>query len=241
MNRFVFIIPFRNVAPYIRECASSLINQSNKNWIAHFIDDVSTDDTLSNIPPDSRFSFKRNEERLTALPNIHNGIMDLNLNDEDVICILDGDDLLIRPDAIDILDKMYIDGALLTYGQYVTTQSVGHCRPYTTETFKHVRDSREYWASHLRTFKFKLYKEIMVQDPNLDCYKDSNGEMYRSCYDVAIMVPLLEIAGFDKVKFNPVPLYFYRIHPQNDYSVDPVLQYAIADEVYNKKKFKQIF
>lgn len=243
MNRFVFIIPFRNVAPYIKDCANSLINQNNKNWIAHFIDDVSTDDTISNIPDDPRFTIKRNTERLTALPNIHYGIMDLNLNDDDIICILDGDDFLARPDSIDIVDRFYTDeNALLTYGQYISSAgNMGHCIPYTQETFKHVRDSRQYWASHLRTFKFKLYKEILNQDPNLDCYKDSNDEMYRSCYDVAIMVPLLEIAGFDKVKFNPVPLYFYRIHPQNDYSVDPVLQYSIADEVYSKKKFTQVF
>lgn len=81
----------------------------------------------------------------------------------------------------------------------------------------------------------------MEQDPNLDCYKDSNGDMYKMTYDVAIMLPLLEIAGFDKVKFNPTPIYFYRIHPQNDYSVDPRLQYGIADEIYRKKKFNQIF
>lgn len=241
-NRFVFIIPFRNVAPFIKECANSLINQNNKNWIAHFIDDVSTDNTISNIPTDPRFIIKRNTERLTALPNIHYGIMDLNLNDDDVICILDGDDFLIRPDALDIVGKFYDDGALLTYGQYVASVgNIGHCRPYTKESFNHVRDGREYWASHLRTFKYKLYKEVMVQDPNLECYKDKNGEWYRSCYDVAVMVPLLEIAGFDKVRFNVTPIYFYRIHPQNDYSVDPVLQYAIADEVYSKKKFTQVF
>jgi hypothetical protein len=164
------------------------------------------------------------------------------LNDDDIICILDGDDYLIRPDSIDLIDEFYRDGALLTYGQYIASAgNIGHCRAYTRESFSHVRDSREYWASHLRTFKYKLYKEIMIQDPNLSCFKDNNGEMYRMTYDVAIMVPLLEIAGFDKVKFNPTPVYYYRIHPQNDYSVDPKLQYGIADEIYGKKKFNQVF
>jgi hypothetical protein len=59
-----------------------------------------------------------------------------------------------------------------------------------------------YWASHLRTFKFKLYKELIKQDPKLNCYKDNLGEFYKSCYDVAIMTPLMEIAGFDNIKFN---------------------------------------
>ena len=46
--------------------------------------------------------------------------MDLNLDDDDVICLLDGDDFLVRPDSIDIINKLYEDGGLLTYGQYVS-------------------------------------------------------------------------------------------------------------------------
>ena len=242
MSRFVFIIPFRNVAPYIKDCANSLINQNYKNWIAYFIDDQSNDGTVDNIPSDPRFKIKVNTERLTALPNIHYGIMDLNLEDDDVICLLDGDDFLIRPDSIDIINKLYEDGALLTYGQYVSSAgNMGHCIPYTTESFKGVRDSRQYWASHIRTFKFKLYKEILNQDTDLSCYKDNNGEWYKMTYDVAIMVPLMEMAGFDKVKFNPIPVYYYRIHQQNDYSVNAHLQYKIADEIYGQKKFTQVF
>jgi hypothetical protein len=97
-----------------------------------------------------------------------------------------------------------------------------------------------YWASHLRTFKYKLYKELLVQDPNLNCYKDRNGEFYTSCYDVAIMTPLMEMAGFERIKFNPTPIYYYRIHPQNDYFVDPILQKSIADEAFAKSPFKKI-
>ena len=127
MSRFVFIILFRNVAPYIKDCANSLINQNYKNWIAYFIDDQSNDGTVDNIPSDPRFKIKVNTERLTALPNIHYGIMDLNLEDDDVICLLDGDDFLIRPDSIDIINKLYEDGALLTYGQYVSSAgNIGH-------------------------------------------------------------------------------------------------------------------
>jgi hypothetical protein len=36
MNRFVFIIPFRNVKDYIDE-PNSLINQKNKNWLQYFV------------------------------------------------------------------------------------------------------------------------------------------------------------------------------------------------------------
>jgi hypothetical protein len=72
----------------------------------------------------------------------------------------------------------------------------------------------------------------------LNCYKDNLGEFYKSCYD-GNYDPLMEIAGFDNIKFNPTPVYFYRLHEQNDHSVDPILQKNIADEVFNKNTFKR--
>ena len=95
MNNFVFIIPFRNVANYIDICTKSLLLQSYKNWKAIFIDDVSNDGSMLKIPNDPRFIKIINEERVTALPNIHNAIINNKLEEEDIICILDGDDYLL--------------------------------------------------------------------------------------------------------------------------------------------------
>jgi glycosyltransferase involved in cell wall biosynthesis len=240
-NRFIFIIPFRNVKDYITQCSNTIIVQNYKNWIAVFCDDESNDDTTDYITKDTRFTIKRNEKRITALPNIHYGIVDSNLDDEDIICLLDGDDFLIRTDALDILNKLYQDNTLLTYGQYIWPNGQpGHCIPYTEETFAKLR-SGGYWASHMRTFKYKLYKEMMNQDPELSCYKDKNGDFYTITYDVAIMTPLMEIAGFNKIKFNPEPVYYYRIHQQNDHFVDPNLQKSVADEIFAKSKFNCAF
>lgn len=240
-NRFIFIIPFRNVSRYIQDCSISMIGQNYKNWKAYFLDDASTDNTIQNIPSDSRFVVKSNKERVTALPNIHNGIMGAELDDEDVICILDGDDHLIRPDALDVINGLYQDDTLLTYGQYIWPNgAIGHCKAYTESEFKTLRTGG-YWASHMRTFKYKLYKELLNQDPNLNCYKNKKGEYYTITYDVAIMTPLMEMAGFTKVKFNPDPVYFYRIHEQNDHAVDAKLQKDVADEIFTKSPFKQVF
>lgn len=241
-NRFVFIAPFRNVKDYIKKCADSIIYQNYKNWIAIFCDDESSDGTTDHITHNEKFIIKKNEKRITALANIHYGIINSNLNDDDVICILDGDDFLIRPDTLDILNNLYQDDTLLTYGQYVwPTGQIGHCSPYTKESFKRVRSDKVYVASHIRTFKYKLYKEIMIQDPNLDCYKNINGEFYTMTYDLAIMLPLMEICGFDKIKFNPIPVYYYRTHNQNDHAIDIKLQFNIAEEIYKKNNFIRIF
>jgi hypothetical protein len=82
---------------------------------------------------------------------------------------------------------------------------------------------------------------MMNQDPELSCYKDKNGDFYTITYDVAIMTPLMEIAGFNKIKFNPEPVYYYRIHQQNDHFVDPNLQKSVADEIFAKSKFNCAF
>ena len=239
MNRFVFIIPFRNVKPFIKDCYNSILMQKYQNWIAIFCDDASADGSVSDIPKDERFIIKINQKRITALPNIHYGIVDSNLNDDDIICILDGDDLLIRDNVLDIIDGLYNDETLLTYGQYIWPNGqIGHCKPYTESEFLNLRNGG-YWASHMRTFKYKLYKELIKQDPELLCFKNNNGEFYTITYDVAIMTPLMEIAGFNRIKFNKEPIYYYRIHEQNDHYVDPVLQKNIADEIFAKKKFKE--
>lgn len=242
MNRLVFIIPFYNVSAFIKECADSLINQTYKNWIAIFVDDCSSDNSTDNIPADDRFKIIKNTERVTALPNIHNAIVNSSLNDEDIICLLDGDDKLSSNYACQIVDDFYKRyNPLLSYGQYVTSNNqMGHCIPYTPQTFTQLRTGG-YWASHLRTFKYKLYKEIMNQDPNLSCYKDANGNFYKMTYDVCIMLPLMEMAGLNNIYFNNIPIYFYRLHSNNDHAINMQLQYGIANEVYAKKKFNQVF
>lgn len=239
--RFVFIIPFYNVKDFIKDCYTSLLNQWNKNWIAIFADDQSTDGTVSLIPQDSRFIIKKTPYKMTALPNIHYAITESNLNDDDVICILDGDDFLLRPDSIDIINSLYKEGALLTYGQYMWPNgSIGHCQPYNTHTFSKLRTGG-YLASHLRTFKYKLYKEIINQDPNLNCYKDINGNFYKTCYDIAIMTPLMEMAGLDNIRFNSIPIYYYRLHPNNDHYLYGELQKKTEYEIFTKPPFKKVF
>ena len=241
MNRFVFIIPFRNVKDFIKQCYESLLSQNNQNWIAIFCDDVSDDGTLDNLPNDPRFVIKRTSERITALPNIHYGIIESNLNDDDIICILDGDDFLFRKDAIDIIDNLYNDNTLLTYGQYAWPNGApGHCIAYNSTSFANLRKGG-YWASHLRTFKYKLYKQLLVEDPNLDCYKGDNGEFYKTCYDIAIMTPLMEMAGLENIKFNSIPIYYYRLHPNNDHSLYGKLQKDTEKEIFNKKPFRKVF
>ena len=149
MNRFVFIIPFRNVKSFIKDCYNSILMQKYQNWIAIFCDDASTDGSISDIPKDERFIIKRNEKRITALPNIHYGIVESNLDDSDIICILDGDDFLIKDNVLDILNELYNDdNTLLTYGQYIWPNGhIGHCKSYTELELDPLKQVTEFYKN----------------------------------------------------------------------------------------------
>jgi hypothetical protein len=182
---------------------------------------------------------------MSALPNIHKTIVNsgIECEDDDVICILDGDDKLLHPYALDIVNGYYQDhhNCLLTFGQYISSAGrLGHCRSYSEWEFRQLRktDSR---ASHLKTFKWKLYHEFLANDPDLRSYKDSQGHYYTMSYDVAIMLPLMELAGFANIQFIKHPIYWYRIHDRNDKAVNSVLQKQIDFDIRAKPKFKQAF
>ena len=241
MNKFIFIIPFYNVSEYITECAESLISQEYKNWQAVFVDDCSTDKSISKIPFDNRFTITRNESKRTCLFNIHNAIINANLDNNDIVCLLDGDDKLLNASVCTLLNDIYMrHKPLFTYGQYLTsTNQMGHCSPINTFKFQNLRTKKLHFASHLKTFRYSLYKELMFHDPELNCFKDRNGEFYNMAADVAIMIPLMEIAGVANIYFNSSPIYYYRLHKNNDHAIDIELQRKLAGEIFSKPAFKK--
>lgn len=219
--RFVFIVPFRNCRSFIGEAAESLLRQECRDWVAYFRDDCSYDGGADNIPSDPRIVVQRTPVRIGGLMNMHEAIVGNGLGPDDIVCLMDGDDYLTTPDALGILGCMYErTSCLISYGQY-ESQGVqsGHCRAYGREEFSRLR-SAGFLASHLKTFRHRLYMEAMRQDPECDRYKDGSGKFFDMATDVAIMTPLLEVAGFDRVAFNPEVLYHYRSHPMNEHHFD---------------------
>lgn len=244
-TRFIVIIPYRNARNYLPECLNSLLNQTYTNWLAICADDDSDDGSSEVIPEDPRFIKRRNARRLGALENIYRAIVEsgLEYDDNDVICFLDGDDYLLTPNALETVAQIYRQKphCLLTYGQYVTSSGeVGTAKPYTWREFPSIRQ-KSFRLRHFRTFRYKLYKEFLRQDPNVEAYRDRDGQFFASAYDVAIMLPLAEIAGYPNVCFNEKPIYFYRLHALNDHVVDRNLQQRCDEEARAKRPFKPTF
>ena len=119
---------------------------------------------------------------------------------DDVIVWLDGDDWLAHPEVLTRVREMHEAGALLTYGQYMTIDGKpGHCAPYVHNSYR-----REPWlASHLKTFRAGLFHQIHPEDLQLD------GEWLSLAVDVGVTLPMLELAGPERVKFCEEVLCVY--------------------------------
>ncbi len=241
---FRIITPFYNAQDFIGRTIYSLKRQNNKNFKCYMIDDCS-DDRGANIAAlstvsDERFELIQNIDKKYALQNIAETIGAIDdIDDEDIIILLDGDDWLPCDSTLSHLEKVYnSNDCLMTYGSYVYAphgnkgiepsaypQSVIDDNSFRTDQWR---------ASHLRTFKYKIWKEI-----NHDDLKNSEG-YYKVAYDQAIMLPLLEMAAERAVYIPEIMHVYNRINPLNVDKTKQQEQFETAQEVRAKPKYQRL-
>lgn len=244
---FKIIVPFYNVEKWIRVCIKSVMAQDYKNFECVLIDDASTDGTVEiveqQIKSDSRFSLIKNQTNVGALENIFKAIQKSNPSDEDVIVTLDGDDWFASKNVLSTLLRYYKEkDCWLTYGSHIlypSGQKSKFCeKPVPKKIIKNKSYRSSPWmTSALRTFKFKLWKNIKVED-----LKNSEGKFYEAAWDLAFMFPMLEMAG-DKIEFVKEIVYVYNLHDNNDHVVpekrNKQLSYEL--EIRNKEKYSRMY
>lgn len=241
---FKIIIPLYNVEKWIKKCIRSVKLQEYKNFQCILIDDISTDNSKSiienEIKDDNRFHLITNIEKGYALKNIFNGINYSNPNDNDIILTIDGDDWLASKNVLDVLIKYYEqDDCLMTYGSYIEYPN-GNVGKFSKQIPNHVIDNNLYrnyeWSSsHLRTCKYLLWNKIDKKD-----FLDSNGQFYKITCDLAIMFPMLEMAGH-KAKYVKEILYTYNVENLlNDHKLNNAEQIKIEREIRGKQKYNKL-
>lgn len=208
--KVVFIVPMFNAAPHIPELVKSLKEQSNPNWEAILIDDISDDDTIfmvnHTLGNDERFKFVVNTEKKYALKNVVEASTSIAREKECIIAILDGDDALCNPDTVELILKEYEDpdvGTVWTAHKWdINNMNISKSLPESARI-----NPYEYpWvSSHLKTFRSRLILEI-----NEDNFKDLDGKWFKRGYDQALYLPLLYLSI--KRKYIDEVCYLYRIN-----------------------------
>ena len=251
-NRIKIITPFYNPGEFLENCVSSLMSQKYDDYQVIFVDDCSTDGSFDRLPKNNpKAIIIKNEIRKTALENIHDTIMN-HCDPDDIVVLVDGDDWLPNKAVLSYINDFYNQhDCWMMYGQAGWTDGNKGCSfPYQSkEHFDNIRRSPShsngqpsgYLISHIRTFRAGLYQKIKEQDNDFSCLKDKTSAFYRMTYDVSMFLPMMEMAGFEKVKYNEKVLYTYnRGNPISDDRVNQKLQWDIHNEIYKKRKFTKI-
>jgi len=247
-TRFVIVTPFRNIENFIAINAYVSLNQKYSNFKVIFIDDCSCDSSnlmLNTVLEEGNFencSVITNQERKYALENIVNAIQNSDINDEDVVILVDGDDWFSSPNVLNHLDHVYSNyDCVSTYGSYSYFANGLYRRmgvepsEYPQDVIKNNSFRQDRWrASHLRTFKFHIWKEIALFDLMV------HGSYFKYAYDQAIMLPVLEISG-SRSKYIDKNLYVYNKLGDNVDKTHAVEQTNLANIIRSRKPYEPLY
>jgi len=223
-NHFKIIVPLYNVEKWIKMTIRSLRLQNYKNFQCILVDDCSSDSSAEiikeEIGEDPKFLFIENKDRKLALKNIYETIAMSEPADEDIIITLDGDDWLAAKNTLEILNNKYKeDDCWITYGSYVEYPSKVRGK-FSRQIPKEIIDSNsfresEWMSSHLRTFKYKLWKMIKKED-----FLEDDGRFCDGAWDMIFMFPMLEMASHRSAFVKDILHVYNRINPLNEDKVD---------------------
>ena len=233
---FVIIIPSFNNSAYCERNLFSVLTQKYNNYRVIYIDDHSQDDTYDIIaamlkanPEGHRVQLIRNEKNKGALDNLYHAIH--SCKDNEIIVTVDGDDFLAHEFVLTKLNKIYANQKVwMTYGNYLDYPSFVQ-KPLICEKIpKKIVQNRSYrkhkWmATHLRTFYAALFKKIKLNDLLYE------GHFLPMAWDLAFMIPMLEMSGTHAVFVRDVLYLYNRKNPISDHIINFELQNKCSDHV----------
>lgn len=175
--------------------------------------------------------------RATALPNIHNGIVNFCTDPDDIILIVYGDDWVVGKSTLSKINETYNKtDCLLTYGSCKLSDGKrGYSSEYKEFEFKNIRQFTPKFSLPL-SFKKSLYNKFIELDPQTTSFMDKDGNWLINCSNFALTFPLLELAGKEKVQQIKEIIYVYNIdNPLNSERLNSELYYQTQKTIQEKK------
>lgn len=242
---FKVIVPMYNCELWAVSCLNSVLSQTYTDWQVVVCVEPCDDKTWDVVSAylkekkDPRFCLIKNETRKGVPKNHIDCIRASNPQNEDVIVLLDGDDKLFGTDVLTYLNEVYSTKPIwITWGSYIFEHSNKRGLASQAVPVKNDPHKGERWwrFSHLKTFKYFLFKGI--QDSDLRYTK--TGDYYKVAGDMALMFPMVEMAGASHSLFVEKILYVYnQSTPYNDEKVQYPLVRACDDEIRKRPRYPE--
>ena len=212
-SNFVFVTPAFNCEKTIQQTILSVVAQSYPHWRMVIYDDMSTDTTSSSVNNiakvlgmEDRLSVVSRSEKYGEVRNTIDAVS--SIDDNEIVCRLDGGDWLTDNDTLAVLHQMYSthDPAVLWTKHrwaYTSHNISGPLNTPDADVYKH-----PWVSSHLKTFR-----KNAINDINQSNFKDENGDWIMIGCDQAIFLPILHKAGLENRPrlFLPMVCYHYSI------------------------------
>ncbi len=222
---FVVVVPSYNNEKWVEKNLGSILKQKYDNFRIIYINDASTDGTKATVElffqEHARgipYDLWNNLHNLGASENIYRAVM--SCEHDEIIVMVDGDDWLAHDHVLERLNEVYADPDVwMTCGNHL--QYI----PYTFikadaagEIPKEVLESNslrsyvqvKYPLSHLKTFYTALFKMVKFEDFQID------GHFFDCTSDVAMMVPMAEMAGSHYRHIRDILYIYNHVSPMND-------------------------
>ena len=248
-NHFKIIVPFYNVEKWINATIKSILLQDYDNFECILIDDVSTDKTCETIDKlvatDNRFTVISNKEKKYVLENICTALRLCKPKAQDVVVILDGDDWFASKEVLSELNAIYKkEKCWLTYGSYMEFPSKIRGK-FARKVPLRIVDNNlfreaQWMTSHLKTWKHGLWENIDKKRSFVEPDVIDKGNHFANCWDLAYMLPLIELAGKKIYHIQDILYVYNRQNPLNVDKLDNSLQLKMEQKIRNMKKYSPL-
>ena len=166
------------------------------------------------------------------------------INDEDVIVEVDGDDWLSSTFVLEYLNQIYQNKSVwMTYGQYQIWPSGELGGHYNMKISDYVDTQNSYRSypfpySHLKTYKYWLFNKIN-RDDLIDF---ETNELFSAAWDHVLCIPMVEMAGKKHIQRCEDVLYILNRHDnlQNEGSTRTDYQKYVELKCRQKKPYNRI-
>jgi len=239
--KLVIVSTFWNSEDYVADCIKSIKNQYYGNFVAYMVDDMSTDNSynvaLDAIDGDERFVLIKNTEKKYKTKNFIDVINNPDIDWDDVIIEIDGDDQLSDNFVLGLINKIYANEDIWICGSKWMDKNgvVGNYGKFSANKAR----IKSWNFSHMRTYRAFLFR--MIKEEHL-MYE---GEYFKAGCDIGAGIPMLEMAGDAHFYYLDQVTYIYTWHDNQSYSNtnsfgDNTLQSKIASYVYKLPRYENV-